>query len=59
MACVASILSLGCIELAPRLHHRLPHLVARDVEIEPPLPEHLLGLPDQRIFRPALIKRHS
>ena len=52
-------IGLGGIELAPGLHHRLPHLVARGVEIEPPLPERLLGLPDQRIFGAALIERNA
>ena len=52
-------IGLGRIELAPRLHHVLPHLVARRIKIKPPLPERLLGLPDQRIFRPALIDRNA
>src|SRR5262249_30295751 len=50
-------LGLGRLQLAPRLHHRLPGLVADLIEIEALLGEALLGLADQREFAAALVDR--
>src|SRR5207237_4669715 len=45
-------------ELPPGLGHVRLHLVARRIEIEPPLTECLLGLADGGIFGAALIEGH-
>ncbi len=52
-------LSLGRLELAPRLHHGLAGLVADQIEVEPLLSEALLGLTDQREFAAALVDRNG
>ena len=43
----------------PRLHYRLPGLVADLIEVEPLLAQALLGLADQREFAATLIDRNG
>src|SRR4030095_5585210 len=52
-------LRLRGLELTPRLHDGGARLVAGGVEIDPPLAEIFLVLPNQRVFATALIDRNG